>query len=210
MQKDSRPLVLARGEVETPLGNIPVHAPLASRLAGLTGARELLPGNFPDENTLEVQFPLVKHFFPDAAIVAAGVPADASRARAMGEAVVDAAGELGLSVVVVGSTDLTHYGSNFGFTPAGHGPRALDWVTRDNDRKAVDALVGRDPEAIVEQGLQNRNLCCPGAAAAAVSAAVRMGADTSVELAYATSHDRSPGASFVGYAGVLYGRRSAP
>ncbi|MFH1155897.1 MAG: AmmeMemoRadiSam system protein B [Pseudomonadota bacterium] len=206
MLTHSRPCVLTRGGLATPLGDLPVNESLASALAGRTGASALTPGDFPDENTLEIQLPFVKYFFPDAAIVTAGVPADASKARAMGEVVVDAARELGISIVVVGSTDLTHYGSNFGFTPMGQGSKALDWVTRHNDRMAVDALLARGVDSIVSQGLANHNLCCPGAAAAATAAAVKMGSDTSVEVAYATSYDMSPGTSFVGYAGVLYGK----
>ena len=41
-------------------------------------------------------------------------------------------------------------------------------------------------------------------AAAAVAAASELGATQAESLAYATSHDRHPGESFVGYSGVVF------
>jgi len=118
--------------------------------------------------------------------------------------VVDVARELGLTIKVIGSTDMTHYGSNYGFSPAGTGKIAHDWVRNTNDSRAVKAMVAMDADAILHQGLTNHNLCCPGAAAAAAATAIAMGACRGIELDYATSYEKSPGDSFVGYSGILF------
>ena len=110
-----------------------------------------------------------------------------------------------LRLKIIGSTDLTHYGSNYGFAPQGAGEEAVDWVRKENDRRLVDALLEFAPERVIDEGLSRQNACCAGAAATAVSAVQEMGAQKAKELAYATSYDKSPGDSFVGYVGVVFG-----
>jgi hypothetical protein len=61
-----------------------------------------------------------------------------------------------------------------------------------------------DPAGVMDEALSNRNACCAGAVAAAIAAGKRLGADRGVPVAYATSSDKSPGDSLVGYAGVLF------
>ena len=57
----------------------------------------------------------------------------------------------------------------------------------------------------MNEGLRNQNACCSGAVAAAVAAVRHMGAKVSKELAYSTSYEKSPGDSFVGYVGIVFG-----
>jgi AmmeMemoRadiSam system protein B len=106
---------------------------------------------------------------------------------------------------IIGSTDLTHYGGNYGYTPKGSGEKAVEWVRSHNDRRVVDALLAMNPEKVIDEGLNRQNACCAGAAATAVSAVQKMGARKAKKLAYATSYDKSPGDSFVGYVGVVFG-----
>ena len=49
----------------------------------------------------------------------------------------------------------------------------------------------------------SRTRCCAGAAATAIETAKNLGADSAHELVYATSYDKSPGDSFVGYVGIV-------
>ncbi|MFP4310333.1 MAG: AmmeMemoRadiSam system protein B, partial [Desulfococcaceae bacterium] len=116
----------------------------------------------------------------------------------------DAARTGGKSARVIGSTDLTHYGANYGFHPKGDGREALEWVREENDPRFIRALTEMDAEGAIRQGLENHNACCAGAAAAAVVAARRLGASRGRSIAYATSHDKHPAESFVGYTGVLF------
>ena len=65
-------------------------------------------------------------------------------------------------------------------------------------------MMEMDESRIIAQGLENKSMCCAGAAAATASACKKLGAVKSIELDYATSFDKSGGASFVGYSGILY------
>jgi len=208
MHPSSPPFILASGAVDTPLGHIEADGELAAvvvkEIAGNSNPiRSLFPADFPDENTLELQLPFIRYFFPDARILICGVPPSDLAGR-IGEAVVGGAKELGRVVRIVGSTDMTHYGPNFGFEPAGTGAAAVEWVKRENDAGAVRALEKMDVRQIISQGLSNHNMCCSGAAAAAAAACKKMGAAKGVCLDYATSYETSRSASFVGYCGMVY------
>ncbi len=195
--------VLVSGGVDTPLGPIEVDEELTAALVSQTGLTPLSPIAFPEENTLELQYPFIRYFFPKAMIVAVGIPPADISGRA-GEAVVDAARTLGRDIRIIGSTDMTHYGPNFGFSPAGRGRDAVDWVTRDNDAAAIQALADLDVRQIISQGLSRHNMCCPGAAAAAAAACKKKGAVKGICLDYATSDEISRSDSFVGYCGMVY------
>ena len=201
MHPSSHPCIMTRGAWDTPLGPVAIHEALADELAArFSFSRDRLR-DFERDNTIELQMPFVRHFFPETSFVPVGVPPTAD-AIEMGAAAVEIAAAEALHLLVVGSTDLTHYGPNYGFMPEGSGPRALDWVRNNNDRRAIQAILDLDGRRVIKEGLQNSNACCCGAAAAAVSAAAAAGASPRL-LAYGTSHDISPGASFVGYAGIL-------
>jgi MEMO1 family protein len=205
MHQQSEPFVMTRGAIETPLGEIAVDADLVEAVTDNISIRKRSPLKFVDENTLEVQYPFIKYFFPDAQIVVCGV-APSFFAPVIGNTVVETASALKKNIRVIGSTDMTHYGPNFGFTPAGTGENAVEWVKTSNDAKALEAMKDMDEKAIIAQGLDNHNMCCPGAAAATAAAAKKMGATRARVLDYATSYDNTRSDSFVGYAGLLYGQ----
>jgi len=195
---------MTQGAIETPLGDIAVDGELVEALADSISIRRRPPQKFVDENTLELQYPFIKYFFPDAKIVVCGV-APSFFAPIIGTMAVDNAHALQRKIRVIGSTDMTHYGADFGFTPAGTGETAVEWVKTKNDAAAIEAMKSMDDKAIVEQGLTHHNMCCPGAAAATAAAARKMGASRAHLLDYATSFDTNPSDSFVGYTGLLYG-----
>jgi AmmeMemoRadiSam system protein B len=180
-----------------------VDEELVEKICAGLSLRRRGPAKFPDDNTLELQYPFVKHFFPESQVVVCGVAPSFFAAMA-GTLVVEEARRLGRSIRVIGSTDMTHYGPDFGFTPAGRGQAAVDWVTKENDPGAIAAMIAMDSAEIIDQGLNRKNMCCAGAASAAAAAARKMGAVRGTLLDYATSFDRSASDSFVGYAGILY------
>ncbi len=195
--------IMATGAWETPFGSIEVDRALADRLADRFTFEIETPRNFTQDNTIELQLPFVKYFFPDARLVSMGVPPD-NDSLEIGTAVVEIAAELGIRIKVIGSTDLTHYGFNYGFTSHGTGEKALEWVKGENDRRVIDAMLAMDPEAVINEARVSQNACCAGAAATAIVSARKLGAVRAEKMAYATSYDKSPGDSFVGYVGVLF------
>ena len=194
--------IMTRGAWQTPLGDVDIHETLADELAGRFAFNRDRLQDFSRDNTIELQTSFIRHFFPETPFVPVGVPPTAA-AIDLGKAVADIAAAEKINALVIGSTDLTHYGPNYGFMPEGGGLRALEWVRNDNDRPAIQAILDLDPGRILREGLHNSNACCCGAVAAAVAAASAAGAEAPRLLAYGTSYDVSPGSSFVGYAGIL-------
>jgi len=199
----SRRYIMTEGEWETPLGNLQIDGDVASRLTLEFEFTVETATRYEQDNTIELQLPFIRYFFPRARIVPVGVPPDPESLE-VGRRVVDIAVSMGRRLLVVGSTDLTHYGMNYGFSPKGSGEGAVDWVKKENDRRVIDRMLAMDAQGVLSEAMKSRNACCAGAAAAAIEAAGRMGASEGVELEYFTSYDIRPDTSFVGYVGVLF------
>lgn len=195
--------LMPRGAWETPMGTLPVAEDLADYLTERFEFKQETARSFAQDNTIELQLPFVKYLLDPKQILAVGV-APNPRSLDIARAVVDWAREMGRRLKIIGSTDLTHYGRNYGLISHGSGFEAVDWVRRENDRRVIEAMLAMDPDKVMTEGIRNQNACCSGAAAAAVEAARCLGAAQSKEVAYATSYDKSPGDSFVGYVGVVF------
>ena len=195
--------IMREGAWETPLGDVAIHEPLARELALQAQFEMVTSETEAPDNTIEVQLPFIKYFWKQIKIVPIGAP-PSPKSIEMGKTVAAAAQKMGLNIVVLGSTDLTHYGPNYGYTPQGRGQAALNWTRDSNDRSVIDAILAMDPQGILETARKKQNACCAGAAAAALSAGTALGAVRSRLVTYATSHEKSPGDNFVGYAGILF------
>lgn len=197
--------MMPRGAWETPFGPLPVAEELAADLQQRFAFQLETPHRFNQDNTIELQLPFVKYLLNPQHILAIGVP-PAPASLEIGRAVADWAKAKDMRLKILGSTDLTHYGPNYGFSPRGRGREAVEWVRNHNDRRVIEAMLNMLPKQVIAEGIEQQNACCAGAAATAIAAADRMGATRAQSVAYATSHDLSPGDSFVGYAGIVMGR----
>jgi AmmeMemoRadiSam system protein B len=168
-----------------------------------------VPAWIPDrrqDNTVEVLVPLARFFFPRSRLLALRLPADSSSCES-GKILAAAAKSLGRKLAVVGSTDLTHYGQNYGFSPRGQGEEALAWVRDVNDRRFIEAILAGDPVLVLNRAEKEFSACSAGAALGLLgfvqSSAPAAQSRASV-LAYGTSADRDAGVpnSFVGYAAI--------
>jgi AmmeMemoRadiSam system protein B len=184
---------------DTPLGELKADLRLLEALRPALDIRE----DRERDNTVEVHLPLVRYLAP--AVMVLGMRAPPSPlAAALGKAIVEAAAILGRRVAVAGSTDLTHYGSNYDFSPAGSGAEAQRWVREVNDRRIIESMLHLDVESALERARQERSACSIGGAVAAMHFARASGVSAGNLVGYLTSSDVYPGESFVGYAGVLY------
>lgn len=167
------------------------------------------------DNTVEVLLPMIKYFFPHARLLWLRLPADMVSFKA-GKTLAKTAVSLNRKLFVLGSTDLTHYGSNYGFCPNGHGHEALDWVINVNDRRFIDAVEAGDPEAVLERADTEHSSCSPGAVLGVMGFAEEIrSAGSNINsagklLSYKTSADvvmeegeGIPG-SFVGYGAFVW------
>jgi len=203
------PAVYDSGSWITPLGQVAVDEELADAILDKAVAVSD-PDAHRAEHSIEVQVPFIQHLFPDAEILPIIVP-PTDQATSLGEAFGDIAkAKAGKRIVCIGSTDLTHYGPRYGFTPMGTGTQALEWAGKVNDRKFIDLALKLDPERLLASAAENCNACGPGAAAATVAAAKRLGKTKGLLLAHTDSNEvmlrKMGGVSqdSVGYAAIVF------
>lgn len=202
------PAVFAEGSWGTPLGEVSVDRSLAAAL--LEEGQDMVEKNSSihfQEHSIEVIVPFVRYLFPEATIVPIMVPPHGD-CLALGRLVARVLEKQGEEVVVLGSTDLTHYGAlNFGFAPMGSGPKALKWVKETNDRRLIDLILNLSEEDIIPEVRKSSNACGAGAIAATVAYSKARGKEKGVLLGYTTSYDVFPkgeASDFVGYAAILF------
>jgi AmmeMemoRadiSam system protein B len=194
---------------ETPLGNVGIDEMIADWLLDkkLVVADSLAHKG---EHSIEVQVPFIQHLFPEAEILPIIVP-PSEQAVSLGEAFGDIMKlKAGKKIVCIGSTDLTHYGPRYGFTPMGTGAEALKWADRVNDQKFIDLALKLEAQRLLTSAAENCNACGAGAAAAAVAAAKKLGKTEGLLLAHTNSNEimlRKMGATSaesVGYAAIIF------
>jgi len=195
--------IMKEGLWSTPLGDLEIDHELAERLTSEFPFTVETASHYEQDNTIELQLPFIKFFFPDVKIVPIGIPPTVASLM-IGERVAEISKEMERKTLILGSTDLTHYGYNYGYTPKGVGEKAVNWVKNENDKKAIDLMLDMDAEGVIRESLQNNNVCCSGAAATAIAAAKRLGAKRAEKLIYTTSYDIRPDSSFVGYVGIIF------
>jgi hypothetical protein len=196
----------SRGAWLTPFGEVTIDEELADRL--LEQGRGLVQQSeeaHEYEHSIEVQMPLLKHFFPEAMAVPIAVLPDA-KAPVLGARVGEFLRDNGADAAVVGTTDLTHYGDAYMFTPSGYGPQAHEWM-KQNDMRIIELAKNMRAEDIVPEAHENMNACGGGALAATVGAARALGSEQGLTIEYTTSYDVMPEQDFrmaVGYAGMVF------
>lgn len=179
------------GEWLTPLGPIQISTRLNSYLKqnvpfvrSDTAAHEF-------EHSLEVQVPFIQYLRPDAHISALCLgQGDYDVVKQIGEGVAAAIRAYGKDVLIVASSDMTHYES-------------ADAVRR-KDGLALDKVLNLNPEGLLQVCREDRITMC-GAVPAAVMlvAAGELGAAHAELVAYGTSGDVSgDNRQVVGYAAV--------
>lgn len=197
------------GGLETPLGEISCPLELTQDFAMGLDCELESADDFYEDNAAEVQFPLIRYFWPKAELVVIGVP-PTEAAGAIGSEALDLASRRGYkNILVLGSTDMTHYGPNYDYQPKGRGLTGLDWVKNENDPLLIREIERLDTRKVLWIARRHQNACCPGAVNACISAARSLGASRAKLTHYTTSYDVRPDqttSSFVGYAGFLLGR----
>ncbi len=195
------PRLLLEDAWETPLGEVALARELAEELARRLPSKREPAGA---DNTIEIHLPMLKFFFPQAKLLLARAPHLGS-AIGLGEEAARLCQERSLSCVTFGSTDLTHYGPDYGFMPVGSGPEATEWVRRVNDARFIEAALALDGAALLRLGPGEGSACSAGAAAAAVSGAKFLGAERGHLLgSYLSADVMAYAESFVGYAAIAF------
>lgn len=180
------------GEWVTPLGAISVDEEFVEKLAQLLGEESIDEKAHLFEHSIEVQLPFLQYLFGNSFRIVAITMYDQSieNAKRLAEAVYEAEKELNRRIVVIATSDLSHY------------------VTRDEayqyDKRIISAIEELDAAKVYETIMDNTlPVCGLGPIVAAIHYSLLRGAQQAKLLAYATSGDIAGGdASVVGYASI--------
>ena len=173
----ARAALYPEGEWITPLGAVSIN----TRLAGLV--RKHAPLVEEDavahlhEHSLEVQVPFLQHVRPDVAIVPLCLGfGDYASCVTLGNGIADAIREFDAEVLIVASSDMTHYESA---TSA-----------RAKDDEALREILALDPEGLLRV-CRNKGITMCGVIPSTVMlvAALKLGASRARLVKYATSGD---------------------
>ena len=203
------PAVCGSGIWETPLGEAAIDEELADIVLS-TGSAVNDPEAHLCEHSIEVQVPFIQYLFAGTKILPILVPpTDAAVVLGthLGEII---SRQEQKKIVCIGSTDLTHYGPRYGFTPKGTDKKALEWAEKVNDKEFIDLALKLDAAELLTNAAKNCNACGPGAAAATVAAAKRLGCQRGLLLAQTTSNQvmldkmGTTSTDSVGYAAIVF------
>jgi AmmeMemoRadiSam system protein B len=180
--------IWADGAWDTPLGQVAVHCDLAAAIQSASSDIVELAEAHDREHSLEMQLPFVARLLPGVPIVPM-VMGHQTRptAFALGQALAQAVSSCGLDVLLVASSDLSHYEN-------------ADTAAR-LDGVMVECVEAMDAEGLMAAlEAEPRHACGGGPMAAVIDAARRLGASAARVLKYADSGDVSGDkSSVVGY-----------
>ncbi|MEM7164351.1 MAG: AmmeMemoRadiSam system protein B [Planctomycetota bacterium] len=178
--------VYPRGAWETPVGAVEIDDELATRLLAAAGDHLIAaPDAHDGDHAIEVQLPLLRLLAPGCRIVPIAAPVHCDGAQLGAE--IGGCLRESPRVLVVASTDLTHYGSRYRYAPAGKGSAARQWL-RKNDTRMVQKVVDLDAAGVAAEAQEQRNSCGPAGLAAAIAAARARGANQGYVVEYTDSH----------------------
>ena len=203
------PAIYEAGSWITPLGEVAIDEELADSILDSTIAIKDSMAHR-NEHSIEVQIPFIQYLFGDARILPILVP-PTEQAVELGAGIGKIISENeNKKVVCIGSTDLTHYGPRYGFTPMGTGAKAIQWASDVNDREFIDLAMKLEPQKMLESAAENYNACGAGAAAATVAVAKKLGRTKGVLLAHTNSNEvmlqkmGTTSTDSVGYAAIIF------
>lgn len=159
------------------------------------------------EHAVEVELPLIQAAWPEAELLPIEVPL-IDQAVQIGRETAQRVLSTWRNCVFLASSDFTHYGPSYRFTPAGVGHEGLTWA-KQNDVRLLRIVADFAAERVVPEVRTHANACGGGAIAAMLAACQEAGATQATLLRHATSYETLAGrvpddpSNAVGYAGVV-------
>jgi len=184
--------VMTSGKWEMPFGYVDVDTELAVRLVGCSSYLvEDIQAHL-REHSIEVHLPFLQHFKKDIKIVPIVLSqASAVAYKEIGAEIADVMNDIGKEVVILASSDMTHYESQE--------------QARAKDDYAIQAILKLDVDALLErQAERNITMCGCAPVAVLMAAAKSLGAQRADLVSYTTSGEATGDcSSVVGYAGII-------
>ncbi|MGA2004626.1 MAG: AmmeMemoRadiSam system protein B [Terriglobales bacterium] len=177
---------------QTPLGEVAPSPELSTHLLRRFPALEEDSAAHRSEHAIEVQLPFLQAQQKNLHIVPIAIgTSNYEVLHALGEAVADVVKASSEKVLIVASSDMSHY--------------EPDAITRIKDHKAIDRILALDPRGLWEVVMKEEiSMCGFGPTVAMLAAAKLLGATAATLVRYATSGDISGDReTVVGYAGMI-------
>jgi len=184
--------IMAKGSWQTPLGEVEIDSDLASKILANSKSLKEDERAHSYEHSIEVQLPFLQYLGKDFKFVPLCLShLDLETCRDIGKAIAKAIKEGEKKVVVIASSDLTHY------EPQEEANR--------KDKIALDAVIKLDPEELISKVDELRiSMCGVIPAAIMLMASKELGATKGELVKYMTSGDViGDYRQVVGYGGVL-------
>lgn len=191
--KGAEAALMGEGAWRMPWGDVPIDEELASRLTAASPLLREDPEAHREEHSLEVLLPFLRRFRRDFRFVPIALGRlSLADCRSLGEAAARVLGGEADPVLLIASSDMSHY--------------MPDAAARSKDRRAIDAMLALDPEALFRTVRAERITMCGVIPATVVLFAARaLGAASARLVRYATSGDVSGDRDrVVGYAGLVF------
>jgi len=186
--------IMTEGRWRTPLGEVQVDKPLSEAVKQGSEIIDVDEVAHAHEHSLEVQLPFLQHLFDDEFKI---VPIcmmlqDVRTSKEVGDAIGEAS--VGKNVVIIASTDFTHYESQRSATM--------------KDSRAIDKILALDPEGLTQTVEEEAiTMCGYGPVSAMLQASKKLGAKKAELLKYATSGETAgPMSQVVGYGSIAVSR----
>ncbi len=184
--------IMTEGAWKTPLGKVEIDSELAKRILATSKHLQEDYGAHQFEHCIEVQLPLLQYFKPDVRLVPIVLAYGSGDVyKEIGKEIAKAVRELGREVVIMASSDMSHYESQESVS--------------NKDAQAIEAILALDEDELLKR-VQERDISMCGYAPAVslISAAKELGANGAELVKYQTSGDVSGDYSaVVGYAGII-------
>jgi len=196
-----KPVLYPDGDWETPFGNCEVDVDLIKKNSLHHIGNSNYKAHF-QEHSIEVIVSLLMYFNPKIKIIPISIPShtdcDVMNLTSILRPLYNE------SCLFIASSDLTHYGYNYGDISHGTGDAALSWVKKEKDPAFLKLIFEKRFSEIVAFAHENGSAC--GAGGIAVLSSLLN--DLTPELIdYTTSYDMYPrggASSFVSYAGIIF------
>jgi AmmeMemoRadiSam system protein B len=184
--------IMTEGKWKTPLGEVEIDSELGKKLLASSTYLEEDKGAHLYEHSIEVQLPFLQYFKPDFKLVPIVLAyAGGAVYKEIGKALAKAIRESGKKVVIIASSDMTHYESQ---TSA-----------QKKDTQAIEAILDLDEDELLKRIDEfNISMCGFAPAVSLIVAAKELGATGAELVKYQTSGDTTGDYSaVVGYAGII-------
>ena len=184
--------IMTEGTWTTPLGEVEIDSELGKKLLSISNYLQEDHVAHLQEHSIEVQIPFLQYFKSDIKIVPIVLAySSGDTYKEIGREIAQAVKELNKEVVIIASSDMTHY--------------EPQETARKKDNQAIEAILDLNGDELLRRVEElNISMCGYAPVVSLISAARELGATGAELVRYQTSGDTSGDYSaVVGYAGIL-------